>query len=139
MRRPSSRHGPTCDPAAATAVHVTRRFSGGGGVVYYYYHMYIVQFLYSLSFCATFFSKKKKIYICIYQYVFTAGTGPLTRIDLLLLNDISFYETDNRSEKNVHNRGSYCTTRDTLQCWDLTDTYCTILYIIITQYNIIPL
>lgn len=45
VRRPSSRHGRTCDPAAATAVHVTRRFSGG--VVYYYYYyyrMYIVQF-----------------------------------------------------------------------------------------------
>jgi len=72
---------------------------------------------------------KKNIYIYIYQYVYSAGAGPLTRIDLLLLNEISFYETDNRSEKNVYNRGSYCTTRDTLQCWDLTDTYCTVLYL----------
>jgi len=82
-------------------------------------------------------------YICTYIFVhWHSGTGLLlTRIDLLLLNEISFYETDNRSEKNVHNRGSYCTTRDVLQCWDLTDTYytyCTILYIVIVQYNTIP-
>lgn len=72
-----------------------------------------------------------------------SGTGLLlTRIDLLLLNEISFYETDNRSEKNVHNRGIATALRG-IRCsaGDLTTDTCTAPYYIYyycTVYNTIP-